>query len=217
MKKALFFDIDGTLLVAPGAGRSAFARAIEEVFDLTVDMRPINFAGATDMGVVTALLETHERSYSRAELSAFFDRLSVHLEANLERRSPELYPGVRFFLEKVSLYFPMALVTGNARRCAELKLQHTGIDHFFDMAGGYGDDDACRIRMTELAMERVGASAGYLFGDTPRDIQAAKATGLISVAVATGSYDRASLAECEPDILIESFEQPEGLYRELGV
>lgn len=217
MKRALFFDIDGTLLVAPGAGRSAFAQAIEDVFDLSVDMRPINFAGATDMGVVTTLLDEHACAYSQEQLKAFFHRLSVHLEANLLNRSPELYPGVFAFLERAADAYPFALVTGNARRCAELKLQHTGIDHFFTMVGGYGDDDACRIRMTELAMERIGVHEGYLFGDTPRDIQAAKATGLIAVAVTTGAYDYHQLAKHDPDLTIESFEQAEELIEELGL
>lgn len=217
MNQALFFDIDGTLLVAPGAGRSAFARAIEDVFDLTLDMRPINFAGATDMGVVTKLLDEQACAYSQEQLRQFFHRLSVHLEVNLTHRSPELYPGVFSFLERAAVKYPLALVTGNARRCAELKLQHTGIDQFFTMVGGYGDDDACRIRMTELAMERIDAREGYLFGDTPRDIQAAKATGLIAVAVTTGTYDRNSLAVHDPDMIIESFEQVEELVKELGL
>lgn len=41
-----------------------------------------------------------------------------------------------------------------------------------------------------------------VIGDTPADISCAKANGMQAVAVATGRYSRAQLAEHQPDVLL---------------
>ena len=215
-RRTLFFDIDGTLLVARGAGRGAFARSFEEVYGLQIDMSHINFAGATDLGVLNDLLQEHQLADIEAEKHSFFERLAVHLEGAFKKRPPTLFPGVMQFLERVAGHWNMALVTGNTRASSALKLQYSGIDHFFDMTGGYGDDDACRNQMAALAIERAGfPDRGYLLGDTPRDIEAAKVNRLVSVGVCTGSFSREQLALEKPDILVDSLGKAEELLEEL--
>lgn len=215
-RRTLFFDIDGTLLVARGAGRGAFARSFEEVYGLQIDMSHINFAGATDLGVLNDLLQEHQLADIEAEKHSFFERLAVHLEVAFKKRPPTLFPGVMQFLERVAGHWNMALVTGNTRASSALKLQYSGIDHFFDMTGGYGDDDACRNQMAALAIERAGfPDRGYLLGDTPRDIEAAKVNRLVSVGVCTGSFSREQLALEKPDILVDSLGKAEELLEEL--
>lgn len=215
-RRTLFFDIDGTLLVARGAGRGAFARSFEEVYGLQIDMSHINFAGATDLGVLNDLLQEHHLADIEAEKHSFFERLAVHLEGAFKKRPPTLFPGVMQFLERVAGHWNMALVTGNTRASSALKLQYSGIDHFFDMTGGYGDDDACRNQMAALAIERAGfPDRGYLLGDTPRDIEAAKVNRLVSVGVCTGSFSREQLALEKPDILVDSLGKAEELLEEL--
>ena len=49
-KGLILFDIDGTLLHAPG-GRAAFAQAFEEAFGWEQGVEHINFYGATDLNV----------------------------------------------------------------------------------------------------------------------------------------------------------------------
>jgi len=215
-RRTLFFDIDGTLLVARGAGRGAFARSFEEVYGLQIDVSHINFAGATDLGVLNDLLQEHQLAGVETEKHFFFDRLPVHLESALKRRRPTLFAGRILILESVAVCWNMALVTGNTRASSALKLQYSGIDHFFDMTGGYGDDDACRNQMAALAIERAGfPERGYLLGDTPRDIEAAKVNGLVSVGVCTGAFSREQLALENPDILVDSLGEAEGLLEEL--
>lgn len=215
-RRTLFFDIDGTLLVARGAGRGAFARSFEEVYGLQIDMSHINFAGATDLGVLNDLLQEHQLADIEVEKHSFFERLAVHLEVAFKKRPPTLFPGVMQFLERVAGHWNMALVTGNTRASSALKLQYSGIDHFFDMTGGYGDDDACRNQMAALAIERAGfPDRGYLLGDTPRDIEAAKVNRLVSVGVCTGSFSREQLALEKPDILVDSLGKAEELLEEL--
>ena len=77
-RRTLYFDIDGTLMVARGAGRSAFTQAFEDVYGRLIDISHINFAGATDMGVVQDLLR--EQIGATPDQRYGFERLAFHLE-----------------------------------------------------------------------------------------------------------------------------------------
>ena len=46
-----------------------------------------------------------------------------------------------------------------------------------------------------------------MVGDTNRDILAAKAAGMKSIAVTWGAWNKEQLATCEPDAMVDSFEQ----------
>ena len=81
-RRTLYFDIDGTLMVARGAGRIAFSRAFEDVYGRLIDISHVNFAGATDMGVVQDLLREQALVSSVDQQIHFFERLAFHLEVS---------------------------------------------------------------------------------------------------------------------------------------
>jgi phosphoglycolate phosphatase-like HAD superfamily hydrolase len=214
----IFCDIDGTLLHAKGSGRIAFGDAFQEAYGVHVDMSHINFAGATDIRVVEQLLREHGLVSDAMKNQRFFDRLPVHLDRNMAVFPPMVFPGVERFLARVSRHWNLGLVTGNIRECAYLKLRHGGIEDYFGLIGGFGDDDGDRNRMAALALERAGNPAtAYLLGDTPSDIEAAHANGMVSVAVCNGQFDRAALEAENPDIVVDSFEDAEHLFLVLDV
>jgi phosphoglycolate phosphatase len=214
----IFFDIDGTLLYAKGSGRIAFADAFREAYGVEVDMAHINFAGATDTRVVEQLVRENGLEMDPAKIRHFFKRLAVHLDANMAKHPPIVFPGVVHFLERVSKHWKLALVTGNIRETAYLKLKHGGLDAYFTDIGGFGDDDGDRNRMAALALERAGSPEGsFLLGDTPSDIEAARSNGMVSVAVCNGQFDRATLEAEHPDIVVDSFEDAEHLFQALDV
>ena len=214
----IFCDIDGTLLRAKGAGRVAFGDAFKEAYGVSVDMAHINFAGATDIRVVQQLLREQGFSEDLRATRRFFELLPHHLDRNMRLHPPTVYSGVEAFLERVSAHWSLGLVTGNIRACAYLKLRHGGIDRYFGEIGGFGDDDGDRNRMAALALERAGDPSGsFLLGDTPSDIEAARSNGMVSVAVCNGQYDRAALEAEKPDLVVDSFEDAEHLFRALDV
>jgi phosphoglycolate phosphatase-like HAD superfamily hydrolase len=72
--------------------------------------------------------------------------------------------------------------------------------------------------MAALALERAGNPVtAFLLGDTPSDIEAARSNGMVSVAVCNGQFDRATLEAEHPDIVVDSFEDAEHLFRALDV
>jgi phosphoglycolate phosphatase-like HAD superfamily hydrolase len=214
----IFCDIDGTLLHARGAGRTAFARAFQESYGVSVDMSHINFAGATDIRVVEKLLREKELKPDPEKTDRLFRLLPVFMDQGMALHPPTVYPGVEMFLDRVSQHWSLGLVTGNIRACAYLKLKHAGIDRYFGDIGGFGDDDGDRNRMAALALERAGNPVNaFLLGDTPSDIEAARANSMTSVAVCNGQYDRLKLESEQPDIVVDSFEDAEHLFEALEV
>jgi phosphoglycolate phosphatase-like HAD superfamily hydrolase len=218
VNRYIFCDIDGTLLNAKGSGRPAFVAAFFDVFGIEIRMDHINFAGATDIRVLEQLSRENEVELTPERAALFFIRLSVYLNENLSKDPPLVFPGVETFLKRVSRHWKLALVSGNIRETAYLKLKYGGLGDYFSDIGGFGDDDGNRNRMAALALERAGNPVGsFLLGDTPSDIEAARTNDMTSVGVCNGQFSREQLEAEHPDIILNSFEDAEHLFQVLGV
>jgi phosphoglycolate phosphatase len=86
-----------------------------------------------------------------------------------------------------------------------MKLEYYGIRHFF-RGGGFGEDSEQRNEVVALAIRRMGSrprgrNPVYVVGDTPIDVEAAKANGAVAVGVATGSSSVEKLIAVGADIV----------------
>ena len=114
----------------------------------------------------------------------------------------------------------LGLLTGNIRRGAQHKLGHFGLWDYF-ACGGFGDehydrDDVARFAMTVVSSHLgrdVNTADVWVIGDTPLDVQCARAIGAKVVAVATGWHPEKELARHNPDYLLTDFSNPEDLLR----
>ena len=95
-----------------------------------------------------------------------------------------------------------ALLTGNIRALAEVKLAALGLSGHLDFdVGAYGDVHEVRSELVGPARRKAalaygadfGGEATVLVGDTPLDIEAALVTGARAVGVATGHFSVAEL------------------------
>jgi phosphoglycolate phosphatase len=95
-----------------------------------------------------------------------------------------------------------ALLTGNIRALAEVKLAALGLSSHLDFdVGAYGDVHEVRSELVGPARRKAalaygadfGGEATVLVGDTPLDIEAALVTGARAVGVATGHFSVAEL------------------------
>ena len=141
---------------------------------------------------------------------AVHDAYVDYLVEEVATESPDsvMLPGVRALLDTLSSRddVHLALLTGNFRRGAEIKLGHVDLWRYFP-AGAFGDDSHDRNALLWKALANVEASGGpsvrpadaVIIGDTPLDVAVAVKGGARSLAVATGSYDVDTLLESGAD------------------
>ncbi len=209
----LLFDIDGTLLLTGGAGKIAFEKAFEELFEIPNAWGNLDPHGKTDPAIFD---EVAKRTLGRLLSPGEFDLLMERYEDIFEEeilQSPrfELMPGVIEILEHLSrdpgLF--LALATGNFERAGRLKLKRGAIEHYFH-TGGFGNDAREREEILyaavayseELARKSFEKSRVFVIGDTEYDIAAAKKAGLRSIAVLTNGRTREHFESDPPDHIL---------------
>lgn len=214
------FDIDGTLLNSMGAGKAALEGALCEEFSVPSIRNHIPYSGRTDRAIMRDLLQTHEFEYSldnvQRLIAGYLQRLPDSLKKNQGRVLPGILDLLAHLMEQDDVV--VGLLTGNIRAGAKTKLGHFGLHDFFAF-GGFGDhhydrDDVAREAMQAI-IENCGESVAlnkiWVIGDTPLDVQCARAIGVNAVAVATGLHTADELAKSKPDLLLNDFSDPSPL------
>ena len=214
MVRAVLFDIDGTLIHSGGAGEKAFGRVCETEFGVPNGAARLHFAGRTDPSIVRDFFQQHHIAPSADNFQRFFDRYVFQLDHLLGELNGSILPGVHEMIRGLSaLPRPplIGLLTGNIRLGAQIKLSHYRLWDFF-RTGGFGDDHEDRNQIAVVARERAGRTLRkpldggeiLVIGDTPRDIECAKAIGARSLAVATGKYSTHQLQKESPTWAMDS-------------
>ena len=215
--RLFLFDVDGTLVTARGAGRAAFARALQVTYGTAGAVDAYDFRGKTDPRIVWDLMRgagLDDTAITR-RLDAFFVAYLDELRRIIGDGSRvQVMPGIADLVRALAARDDalVGLLTGNVEAGARLKLGPTGLGPLFRV-GAYGSDDMDRRRLPAIACERARAIAGREFpfervtiiGDTPLDVDCARACGAIAVAVATGQHPHAELAACAPDHIFADF------------
>ncbi len=219
--KLVLFDIDGTLISARGAGRRAMRVAFEKVFGTAGGIDRYDLRGRTDTRIVHDVMgaEGWEPARVKERLDEFFEAYLGGLVSEIgDGANVITLPGVAAVVERLgqSSDAVLGLVTGNVEEGARIKLQPTGLWPRFRV-GAYGSDHMDRRRLPSLAARRAQALLGRAFspadvvviGDTPHDIDCARAFGAVAVAVATGQYPRDELLAERPDHFFEDLSDTE--------
>jgi phosphoglycolate phosphatase-like HAD superfamily hydrolase len=143
----------------------------------------------------------------------FFDTYVFWLDHMVTQADGATLPGVREFLQDLqALPQPplLGLLTGNTRLGAEIKLRHFDLwEHFH--VGAFADDHEdrnqvaviARQRGSRLLNEKLRGDQILVVGDTPLDIECARAIDARMLAVATGGATVDKLKAHQPDWLVE--------------
>jgi phosphoglycolate phosphatase-like HAD superfamily hydrolase len=217
--RILLWDIDGTLIHSTQRGgyKLYTIPVLEEVFGTAGRLAEMQVSGMTDLQIVFEALS--DAGVSQEEI---LDRAEVLVERLTEeaRRVTgngvkffELLPGVRETLEAFAAHprYESALVTGNIKPMAYLKMELVGLEEFFTLPGAFGDESHNRRDLPARAAERIrkhlqmdlAPEQFIVIGDTPNDIDCAHHFGARAVAVGTGRmFSEAELLACKPDALL---------------
>src|SRR3954470_14771430 len=200
------FDIDGTLLNSRDAVHYfAFLNAIRHVFKVEANTDGIHMHGNTDIGILRAVAQRAGISSAalEAELSGIITRMCAEVESNSKDLRPEVCPAIRELI--TSLHDRgkiLGVATGNFEAIGWAKLRAAGLRDYFTF-GSFSDPHETRQAIFQhaltLAHKVIPEASVVLFGDTPADISAARATGISVIALATGIFPLAELERHSPD------------------
>ncbi len=213
------FDVDGTLLLTEGAGRLAIAAGLRERYGVDDDLTHIPMAGRTDPLIVADALAHHGIAPDGdGERDALWAAILSHMQRLMTPPRGGLLAGVGPLLDRLEAEpaWTLALLTGNVREMARLKLGAFGVYERFAF-GAFGDEAVDRNALARVAVARAASQRGVgpercvVVGDTEHDIACARAAGAHAVAVATGGRSRETLAAHAPDLLLDDLTDADAL------
>lgn len=186
--EALLFDLDGVLADVSESYRASILSTAER-FGARVTADEVRerkaIGNANDDWALTHELVTREGiNATLQEVTATFEALyqGDQFEPGLRVRE-SLIPPVQL-LRELSAQLPLAIVTGRPRTDAERFLTEQGIAECFSVVICREDaaikPDPAPVR---LALTRLGVSRAWLIGDTPDDIRAARACGVVPLGI----------------------------------
>jgi len=204
---AYLFDIDGTLVRSRDPVHYfAFQNAMRKVFglDATIDGVPVQ--GNTDIGILRAVLRQQGLSDAEIDfgLPKLVEQMCAEVRLNASQMSPELCPSIN---ELVSMLHSkgklLGAASGNLETIGWLKLERAGLRDMFAF-GSFSHPLEFRADIfhhgVTIARQRLGSSAKvYVVGDTPADIEAARAVSVPVIALATGIFQFDQLVALSPD------------------
>ncbi len=209
---AYLFDIDGTLLRSRDRVHvESFASSVQRVTGFEITLAGILLHGSTDTailreackqaGVPPAVLEARTEGILEAMRHAVAERRH---ELDLVRM-----PGVEQVLDHLAQRGALlGVATGNLEVIGWIKVEQAGLRQWFRF-GGFSDHFPIRSELIGQAAVKARELAGgdasiCVVGDTPRDIEAARANFLSVIAVATGNYSFDELKEYQPEVCATS-------------
>jgi phosphoglycolate phosphatase len=206
---AYLFDIDGTLLRSRDRIHfNSFSESIFAVTGLNVSLTGVVLHGGTDTAI---LREAFELANVAPEVwephhEAILEAMRQIIETQRAKMDLWTMPGVHETLAHLADRGALlGLATGNLAQIGWTKVELVGLREWFHF-GGFSDRFPLRADMVADAVAQARAlmpgnaqPSICVVGDTPRDIEAARANGLPVIAVATGNYSFDDLAKMEPD------------------
>jgi phosphoglycolate phosphatase len=221
----VLWDVDGTLVRAGELGATVFDAALEGVLGVRPDFR-VRMSGKTDPQIVGEYLEVMGVEASDAVVDAILrdieGRLAAAAAAGELTAGGSACPGAAEILSELAgdPRVVSTLLTGNVYLNAVVKVAAFGLHDWLDLdVGAYGSDEADRRRLVPVAMSRVEQSHGariepddaWVVGDTPRDLECARAAGARCLLVATGRYRAEQLEPLGADAVLEDLSDTKGV------
>lgn len=213
---AYLFDIDGTLMRSRDRVHfESVAASVHRVTGFEITLAGVLIHGSTDTAILREACrqagipdDVLERHYD-----AILEAMRNSVAERRQELDPELTPGIeevlRHLAQKGAL---LGVASGNLEAIGWIKIEKAGLREWFRF-GGFSDHFPVRSELIahaarkarELATPTGQTSAKIcVVGDTPRDIEAARANFLSVIAVATGKYSFDELLSYRPEACVSS-------------
>ncbi|WP_236242206.1 HAD family hydrolase [Streptomyces sp. CC228A] len=211
MRLIVLWDIDHTLIDNAGVSKEIYAAA----FTALAGFPPAQAArteGRTDRLIMRDMfLRNGVSEPGWTGIEAALAQAGQERFGELQKRGMAL-PGARDALKSAAGQdtWVSSVLTGNIAPNAHVKLSAFDLDSLVDLTvGAYGADALQRPDLVDVSRERIRHRYGagqdvpvVLVGDTPRDVEAALATGCQVLAVASGIHSRDELSAAGASVVL---------------
>lgn len=213
----VLWDIDGTLVRSGGVAARAFLDAVTEVTGIRPSAERRDYGGRLDPEIADMLLRAVDAP--RALIPDVLKTLERLVEERLDdlRAQTRAFPGVPALLGTLAdAGVRQTVVTGNIQAVARYKLDAGGLIPPVDLeVGGFGDSAPDRAAVVRFALSRLAAAGWdpspdqvWIVGDTPRDLQCARAAGVRCALVATGRRGVNELSGLGAELVLPDLSDP---------
>lgn len=218
MTALIFFDINGTIIKRDSRTDIPYGKAVDEFLGLENGMEGVDTSARSDKDVFMEVLEKTDKSFSQDLWQGFMKTYTKHLDAFKTSDVWRENVDACSFIDKLSKTdHKLSMITGELCIGAQYKLEKLGVWKHFP-TGGFGEDGLKRFDIADTAFEKAKALYGqtydeiYVIGDTCLDIKTARHLGAKVISITTGSNTRQELKALEPDYIIDTFSEIEGLF-----
>ncbi|HET9366341.1 MAG TPA: HAD family hydrolase [Candidatus Angelobacter sp.] len=204
---AYLFDIDGTLLNSRDAVHYfSFLNAAREILGREITLEGVLVHGNTDPGILRGALRLAGMDDASIDacLPQIVERMCAEVERNQNDMRPELCPSIPELITYLTSQGKLlGVASGNLETAGWLKLEKSGLRSKFAF-GSFSFPRQTRAEIfahgIALVRQRLGHQAKvFVVGDTPSDIEAARAVNAPVIALATGLFSFSDLMACNPD------------------
>ena len=209
---AYLFDIDGTLLRSRDRIHfNSFAAAMQQVTGHTLSLEGVVVHGSTDTAILRDAIRLSglPEEAIEAQVRAILEAMCVEVTTRRGELNLVLMPGVEDMLRYLARRGALLGVgTGNLEAIGWTKIETVGLRQWFRF-GGFSDHFPDRAELIGDAARKARELAGpaarvCVVGDTPSDIEAARANALPCIAVATGKFSFDELLEYGPEACVST-------------
>lgn len=205
MLRAALFDFDGTLVDTTELIYQSMRHATGEVLGKELSRE---FLLANVGQPLPRQMELIDAERAEALLESYRLHNEEHHDALIQE-----FPGVERSLARLRAGgVRVVVVTSKRRFSVEMALESfPGLKRVVDLfvtmedTAEHKPDPAPLLKGLELLGDVIPEEAAYV-GDSPFDVAAAKAAGIISVAVSWGAFSEDTLRQAEPDYLVEDID-----------
>jgi pyrophosphatase PpaX len=210
---AVLFDLDGTLVDSIGLLLACVRHAFEGRSPAPTDEEWIATLGIPIRTQLSAYIDTDE------EIDAVIARYRTFQREHHDLLTAD-YPGVRETLEELDRRgHPMGVVTSKSNEMMDRALTWLGAIDVMRTRIGM---NSCEIHKpdpfpVQLALKELGYEPheAVFVGDSPHDIKAGNAAGVISIAALWGPFTREQLEPYNPSAMIRHITELPELLDEL--